>query len=103
MNGCSVVREGLFDELGRLRDMGSGVGAANAARSLAIQVTTRLRGPSARTANAWVRHRRSEDAGLRRAAQRNDRQVLAAGEELDVQFQLRAGLAAYQCPRSGGR
>ena len=83
--------------------MGSGVGAANATRSLAICV---LAGPSdlsARGTNAVVRHHRSEDARLRRAAQRDDRQVLPTSKELDVQFQRRAGLAAYQCPRSGGR
>ena len=101
MNGCSVVREGLFDELGRLRDVGSGVGEADAARSSAICVLAGPSDPSARGANAVVRRPNNRDARLCRAPQRHGRQVLASGEELDVQFQLRAGLAAHQCPRSG--
>jgi len=84
-----------------MRDVGSGVGEADATRSLTSRAHEYCCNPSAGTANPVVRHRRSRNARLRRAPQRNDRQMLPAHEELDVQFQPCAGLVARERPRSG--
>ena len=83
--------------------MGSGVGEADATRSLAIQ-------DSCEPGKSLGAHRErsgslSQQSGrrLRRAAQRDDRQVLPPGEELNMQFQSCARLATHQRPRSGTR